>query len=293
MQVEQLTNEASILGEGSLWWYEQQKLLWVDILAKKVHLFNPQNNQNLSFELPEFVGSVVCRKQGGLLVALQSGFAHFDIETQTIVHKNEIEPSLNRLNDGKCSPEGRFWAGSMRIDELFNPPNGKLWVLDHNWDCRKALDNISISNGLAWSLDHKTMYYIDSPTLKVSAFDYDSINGNISNRRTVIQYQFGQGFPDGMTIDNQGMLWIADWDGFSVSQWNPNNGSLLQTIKIDNAKDITSIAFGGNELQDLYITSSSKNGNIDGKNSKGGMLFRIPNIGSTGIKHFQFDDHRN
>ena len=198
------------------------------------------------------------------------------------------EPHLpgNRFNDGKCDPAGRFWAGTMsHTDE---PEKGSLYLLDKDLSVTQKIENVSISNGLAWSPDQNTFYYIDTPTKKVAAFHFDKTNGNIENKRYVIQFSNNEGTPDGMTIDSEGMLWIAHWDGWQISRWNPATGEKIKTILLPVSR-VTSCCFGGKNLDDLYITSASTGLSDDQlrKEPLAGSLFVIKNTGFHGLTAFR------
>jgi sugar lactone lactonase YvrE len=203
------------------------------------------------------VGTVVPRVRGGLMLALHEGFASLDPESGRVEvwpRPPNHDPALVRFNDGKCDPSGRFWAGTMAL--VKGPkPLGRLYRLDADGSMHVMLEEVGTSNGLAWSLDRRTMYFIDTPLLRVDAFDYDDASGAIANRRTVISIPPGIGRPDGSTLDAEGMLWIAMYDGWSVTRWNPQTGELLQTIRLPVAR-VTSCAFGGPELDTLFLTSA-------------------------------------
>jgi len=164
----------------------------------------------------------------------------------------------NRFNDGKCDPEGRFWAGTMPLNA--SSKTGSLYRLTYQngeFLTKKMLSDITISNGICWSLDHKKLYYIDSPTYHVKEFDYDVKTGEIQpdHYRICIEIGKHQGMPDGMTIDSEGMLWIALWGGNAVNRYDPNTGKLLLTIHTPVSKT-TAVAFGGQKLDELYITTA-------------------------------------
>lgn len=190
------------------------------------------------------------------MLALQDGFASLELETGAvhIIVDPEAHLPANRFNDGKCDPAGRFWAGTMPLKEDARG-TGSLYCLDRDLSVRKMLGNVSCSNGIAWSLDSKTMYYIDSPTRAVSAFDYDLATGNIANRREIIRTPPEEGFPDGMTIDAEGMLWVAYWGGSRVVRWDPRTGKRLAIIAVP-VSCVTACWFGGPRLDELYITSA-------------------------------------
>jgi sugar lactone lactonase YvrE len=193
----------------------------------------------------------------------------------------------NRFNDGKCGPDGRFWAGTMsHTDE---PAKGSFYVFDTDHSVTKKIDHVSISNGLAWSADHKTLYYIDTPTYTVVAYDFDKNTAEISRKRIVINIVAEYGFPDGMTIDNEGMLWIAHWGGWQITRWDPNTGTKLLNIPMPAAR-ITSCAFGGDDFGDLYITSAKRDLSHEqlANQPLAGSLFVIKDIGYKGLPAFEF-----
>ncbi|MET3504600.1 SMP-30/gluconolactonase/LRE family protein [Halalkalibacter oceani] len=247
----------SLLGEGPCWDGKSQRFYWVDILGKTVHCFQPETETTEVTEVGDLVGAVVVREQGGLLVATQTGFYTLDEATGEAELISNPEPELadNRFNDGKCDPAGRFWAGTMDIDE--QKPSGSLYVLHPDRTVEQKLSDITISNGLAWSSDRKTMYYIDSPTKQVNAFDYELATGEITNKRVVVTIPEGEGIPDGMTIDQDDMLWVAQWGGYKVSRWNPRTGERIGEVAVP-AKQVTSCCFGGEQLDELFITTARR-----------------------------------
>ncbi|WP_303310997.1 SMP-30/gluconolactonase/LRE family protein [Hymenobacter sp. BT730] len=244
------------LGEGPLWNPETQQLYWVDIDGCAFHLFNPATGQDQAFSMPARVGSAAPMHHGRVLLALQSGIhqLHLDTGQLTLLVNPLTDPSL-RFNDGKCDPAGRFWVGT--CDMQLRTGTGTLYRLDPDGSLHVMLRGITTSNGIAWSLDHSTMYFIDSPTLRVQAFDYDKASGSISNARTIVRIAPETGVPDGMTIDREGMLWVAVWGGGAVHRYHPGTGALLQVITVP-APFTTSCTFGGPDLQTLYITSARK-----------------------------------
>ena len=160
----------------------------------------------------------------------------------------------NRFNDGRCDPAGRFWAGTMALSE--EEGAGNVYMMDQDGHVSTKIKDVTISNGLAWSADKKTLYYIDTPTHEIVAFDFDLTSGKISNKRAVIKIAKEEGSPDGMTIDSEDMLWIAHWGGWQVTRWDPRTGRQLNRIALPVSK-VTSCTFGGDTLEDLYITTAS------------------------------------
>jgi sugar lactone lactonase YvrE len=243
------------LGEGAIWDAELQVLYWVDILGCQVHVYDPANGQDRVVDVGQYVGTVVPRQAGGLMLALHHGFASLDLETGQVKIVADPEQHLpgNRFNDGKCDPAGRFWAGTLALDGTAEVAS--LYRLDADMSVHKMLDQVTCSNGIVWTLDNKTMYYIDTNLRRVDAFDYDHETGAISGRRTAFEVPNEMGYPDGSTLDSEGMLWVALWQGGAVSRWNPVSGELLQVVNVP-APNVTSCAFGGPKLEQLYITTA-------------------------------------
>ncbi|MDO8685324.1 MAG: SMP-30/gluconolactonase/LRE family protein [Clostridiales bacterium] len=238
------------------------------------------------------MGCIVLRKSGGAVLALQHGFYFLDLITKKISLIADPESHLpaNRFNDGKCDCAGRLWAGTLFMDQ--NDSNAKnagtLYCMDTDLSIRAALRDITISNGITWSPDNKIMYFIDTPTRQVAAFDFDYITGNIKNKRVVITIPESEGIPDGMTADIEGMLWIAQWGGSNVSRWNPYTGRLLDKILLP-VSGATSCVFGGSELDELYITTARAGLNEEDiiKQPHAGGVFRIK-TGIKGLETFKF-----
>ena len=255
--VELLVDAHAQVGEGPLWDEERQVLYWVDILSSLLYIYDPATGENRALDVGRHVGTVVTRASGGLMLAVREGFSSFDLETQelALIANPEAHITGNRFNDGKCDPAGRFWAGTMAYE---NPTNqGSLYRLDTDLSVHKIFGDVAISNGIIWSLDRTTMYYIDTLRKNVRAFDYADDTGDISNERVIINVPEEIGMPDGMAIDSEGMLWVAHYGGSCVSRWNPNTAQLL--LKIDlPVTQVTACAFGGPNLDTLFITSAAQ-----------------------------------
>jgi len=239
------------LGEGPLWDTRAAVLRWVDILPGQVHRFDPATGEDTVFDVGEPVGAVAVRRDGGLVLATETGISTCaeDGSDREELHPVTTIPPGGRFNDGKADPWGRFWAGTMldgtdgaaafyRLD-----PDGLLYTM---------LTGVSVSNGLGWSPDGKTMYYVDTKTGGVDAFDHEPGNGEIANRRRLVDIE--RGWPDGLTVDAEGCLWVALWDGWAVRRYSPE-GKLLDTVELP-VQRVTSCAFGGTDLSTLYITSA-------------------------------------
>ena len=243
------------LGEGAIWDADRRFLYWVDILGCQVHIYDPVTRQDQVIDVGQYVGTIVPRRSGGVMLALHHGFASLDLETgqvEIVVEPKESLPG-NRFNDGKCDPAGRFWAGTLALDGT--PNVASLYRLDADMSVHKMLGEVTCSNGIVWTLDNRTMYYIDTGLRRVDAFDYDHETGSISGRRAAFEVPTEMGYPDGSTLDSEGMLWVALWQGGAVSRWNPVTGELLQVVKVP-APNVTSCAFSGPNLDQLYITTA-------------------------------------
>jgi Gluconolactonase len=280
------------LGESPLWDSEKKIIYWVDIISKKLFSYNIETDISSIINFNNFLGCIALRKNGEFLAASEEGFYFFNRNTFSYnkLFNPEEEMPKNRFNDGKCDAAGRFWVGSTTYDE--NKKNGSLYCIDKNLNCKKVLGDITVSNGIAWSLDNKTMYYIDSPTKKVRAYDYDIKNGEIKNERVIIIFNEEEGYPDGMTVDAEDKLWIAHWGGYKVGRWDPSNGKMLGKIDIP-VERVSSVTFGGDGLDELFITTAVRgfNEKVQDINNSGnkydGMLFRIK-IKNKGISSYRF-----
>ena len=252
MQAELLLDAQAATGEGPAWDEKTQTLYWVDIRGKRVHAWKDGRDDIL--QLDEYVGCVAPRRDGGLVAALHASFWTLERAAgkQTLIARVD-EPATNRFNDGKCDPVGRLLAGTM--DDAEKVASGNLYSLEAGKPPRKLLDGIRISNGLAWSPDHKIFYYIDTPTRQVRAYDYDLDTGGISHPRVAVEVPASMGWPDGMTSDMEGKLWIALWGGARVARWNPLDGRLEAEVAVP-ALQTSSCVFGGPRRDVLYVTSA-------------------------------------
>jgi sugar lactone lactonase YvrE len=281
MQTELLLDARAELGEGPFWDARTQTLYWLDVLNKRVYA-----DLEVFAQLDEFVGCAAPRRDGGLILALKSSIVELKPgSAKPTVLATLGEPANNRFNDGKCDPAGRFLAGSMDHNEV--EASGAFYSYDGK-TVTTLLTGIRISNGLTWSPDYKTFHYIDTPTRKVTAFDYDLATGQIANPRTAIHIPDGMGWPDGMTSDMDGNLWIAMWGGAQVTKWDPHTGELLERIPVP-ALQSSSCIFGGADLNELYITSARKNlsqADLQKYPLSGGLFKVVTKV--TGMPTFEF-----
>ncbi|SDN05173.1 SMP-30/gluconolactonase/LRE family protein [Kriegella aquimaris] len=279
----------AILGEGPVWDPQKQLLFWVDIEGKKLHQHNPTNTENRQWSFDGMIGATVPAENGNLILALESGLTSFNKETEELLPLNVLENSNSdmRFNDGKVGPNGNFWIGSMH--KKFVPKSGNLYRVDRNYNANIQISETTISNGMAWTADKKTFYYIDSDDRIVYGYDFDSAANTIANKRIVISVPEGYGSPDGMSIDVEGMLWIAHWGGNCVRRWNPDTAEVLEKVAVD-APHVTSCCFGGKDLNSLYITSARSDLNekqLQEFPKSGGLFVYRPKVKGTPITLFK------
>jgi sugar lactone lactonase YvrE len=247
------------LGECPVWVAAEQRLYFLDILAKRLHRFDPVTGADETFPLKTLTGCIAPLGNGHFLLSAQTGIQEVRLGNQnievlrTLTHP-EADGIGNRYNDGKISPEGRFWFGSLNMNHEQNKASLYCW---DGKECRKVLTPATNSNGLAWSPDGNTFYWIDTPTRKVEAFDYDQRDGNLSNRRTAVRFpdDLSWGRPDGMTVDAAGHLWLAHWSGGIITQWHPQTGECLRTVHLP-VSNVSSLTFGGDHSDTLFITTA-------------------------------------
>jgi sugar lactone lactonase YvrE len=254
-ELELIIDKKAQLAECPVWDDRRHVLLWVDILGQAIHVYDPQKGTDREINMDRRVGAVALRERGGLVAATGQGFFFADEISGAVSFISDPEAHLpeNRFNDGKCDHFGRFWAGTMANDMADGA--GALYCMETNMEVKKVLDNVSVSNGLAWSIDHAVMYYIDTKTRAVSAFNYNGEKGEIHHRRQVVMIDDEGAFPDGMTIDAEGMIWVALWNGWKVVRFDPSTGAQIGEVKVP-ASQVTCCTFGGEHLDELYITTA-------------------------------------
>jgi L-arabinonolactonase len=277
----------ALLGEGPLWDPAAQLLYWVDIKRREIHRFDPASGRDERWSVPEEVGSLAVRAQGGLVVALRSGFHFFDPTTgqTTPIANPESDRRENRFNDGKPDRQGRFWAGSMHQAET--QPSGALYRLEADLTCQRMVDGIVCSNALCWSPDSRTMYHADSGRRIVWAWDFDAATGDIRNQRVFLEVSTGEGVPDGATVDAEGFLWLAHWGGWRVTRYDPA-GRVDRVVRFP-VENPTCPMFAGPKLDVVYVTSASINLSPDerAKQPQAGGLFGFePGVRGLPEAHF-------
>ena len=254
---ELILDSRAMVGEGPIWDHRRGKLLWVDIPANAVHEFDPRSGADTVSDVGQPVGAVGLCKNGGLVAAVRDGFAVLPPGGPAVSDVIEVEKDRpgSRMNDGKCDCRGRFWAGTMAWEHT--PGAGSLYCLQRAEGCFRVstvLRDITIANGLDWSPDHQRMYYIDSATQRIDVFDFNADRGTVENRRTFVEILPAVGLPDGMTVDAEGGVWVALFGGGKVRRYTADGRVDLEVrLPVTLA---TSCAFGGPELDELYITTA-------------------------------------
>lgn len=279
-EVEHILAVGSELGEGPLWNVEEQALYWVDIQGNCFHRFRPASGAHEVFDVGLLVSALAFRAAGGLLMATGQGLAFWEPETRALrfVADPEAGKPEARFNDGAVDRQGRFWVGTLSQD-----PTSSLYRLDADLSLHCMETGTTVSNGIGWSPDDKTMYFTDSRPRLIYAYDFDAATGEIENRRTFVHVPEGEGVPDGLTVDREGFVWSARWGGWKVVRYDPI-GQVEREVRLP-AQYPTSCTFGGPRLDELYITSAWTALGEAGRKAQplAGDLFRLP----AGVRGFE------
>lgn len=238
-----------------MWHPSLNRLFWVDIEGCRLHELDPKTQKAAEHPMPGMVSTLVPDRGDGMVITLKRGIYHYNPQQRRLKYLSEVEPAAanNRCNDGKCDPQGRLWFGTMSLDAASEA--GNLYVYEAGGEPRLKLSRQTIPNGIAWSHDAQRMYYIDTITRAVTAYRYDALTAQIERIGKIIDVPADMGYPDGMCIDTESMLWIAHWGGFGVCRWNPDTGRLMEKISVP-APNAASCAFGGEGYRTLYITTA-------------------------------------
>jgi sugar lactone lactonase YvrE len=265
----------STWGEGPIWW--RDALYYVDIEGRRVHRYDPAGGAEKSWDVGQRVGTVVPREAGGLVIAGDNGFSFLDAETGALhfIADPEEDKPENRFNDGKCAPDGFLFAGTISLAKRTG--DAALYRLSPSLEVIEAFGPVTTSNGIVWTADGATVYYIDTPRREVLAFDYE--HGRLRDPRTAFKTDHIDASPDGMAIDAAGNLWIAFCHGGCVSCFDPHTGNELHRVTLP-CLETTACAFGGPDLADLYVTTGVHK---TAKEEHAGRLFRIRGLGVKGL----------
>ncbi|WP_155057897.1 SMP-30/gluconolactonase/LRE family protein [Streptomyces blattellae] len=258
------------LGEGPTWDAAAGRLIWIDILGARVHTYDPATGRRSIRVLDQHVGAAKPRAGGGLVLNLVDGVGLLDGDGAFRWLHRERVPG-RRANDAAVAPDGSLWAGTMRYDEA--PGGGTLSRVTGDGSAEVVLDDVTVSNGTGWSPDGRLMYYVDTPTRRIDVFDFE--NGRARNRRPFAEIEDGAGFPDGLTVDADGCVWVALWDGAAVRRYTPDGG-LDRVLDLPTPR-ITACAFGGTNLTDLYITTARVG--LASPHPVAGSLLVVPGVG--------------
>jgi sugar lactone lactonase YvrE/DNA-binding IclR family transcriptional regulator len=286
--VQCVSETRSLLGEGPTWSPRDGALYWVDILTPSIHCFDTTRALDTEVKLGSMVSVAIPKATGGLLVATPGGLMTFDDTSKSLAplcHPEADRPG-NRYNDGKCDRMGRLWVGTLDMATAAN--RGNLFRVDPDGSWKKMDSGFTVANGLGWSPDNRLMYFTDSFRRTVYVYDFDLRAGTIANRRPLITLAASDGTPDGLTVDEEGCLWVAVWDAWRVSRYSPDGKELLR-IKMPVPRP-TSCCFGGSNLDTLYITSASVRLNEEALAAAplSGSLFAVRIPGVRGLPETSF-----
>ena len=247
----------SALGEGPLWSVEEEALYWLDCMKPAVYRYDPASGENRTLDLPldSTIGALALRRGGGYVLALESGIRIVDAgggSPRVLSHPEEGRTE-NRYNDGKPDAAGRFFLGS--LNKADRDPTGALYSIEPDGRTAKLDEGFVCANGMDWSRDGRVFYFVDSGSRNVYAYDYDAATGAIENRRVFTAIPAAEGVPDGLCLDAEGGIWVAHWDGWCLSRFDPD-GRRERKVKMPVPRP-TSLCFGGPALDRLYVTSAA------------------------------------
>ncbi len=254
MKVACVADTKCVLGEGPVWDERTQTLYWVDIKAPAIWRLDPKTGRTQNWPMPHRIGAIALREKGGLVAALKPGFALIDLDANKLELIAQPEPDLpdNRLNDGACDVNGRFWAGSM--DDTEQAPTGHLYRLNPDRSLARFEAGFVVTNGIRWSANGTRMYFVDSAARTIWVYDFDMTKGEPGARRVFARLTEDEGYPDGLCVDADDHVWSAHWAGARITRYRPD-GTKERVIEIP-APNVTSCCFGGAGLDILYVTSA-------------------------------------
>lgn len=274
MELELVLDGRAEIGESPLWDPDTGHLLWVDILPGLVHRFDPRTGANVTVEIGQPVGAVALTRDERILLAVRDGFALLDPEGGVdMLVDVEAGNTDARMNDGTCDALGRYWAGTTQVDRA--PGAGSVYRLDQPATVRRVITGATLPNGIDWSPDGESMYFIDSASRCIDVFTFEMSTGTLSDRRHIVEIPAADGMPDGLTVDANGYLWVALYRGGAIRRYTPG-GALDRIVELP-ASLVTSCAFGDQDLGSLYITTATRGLDAEARKREPGAggLFRI------------------
>lgn len=282
MKIRPLSEVVCDLGEGPIWDPANSRVLWTDITQSTFYSADLESGDTRSFKVAQMIGALALTSDNRLIAATQNGFAYMDTNGGFHQIQSFLDSDM-RMNDGKVDSKGRFWAGSMSLS--FEEGKGNLYTLNQDNSYRKILENINLSNGMAWSPDNKYFYYIDSIPGILTRYDFDERSGEISSPKPLIVFDTSVGIPDGMTITKDGLLVIALWDGHRVEIYSPE-GLKLEEIPLEISRP-TSCTFAGKNLDILVVTSASQGIDLNHEPLAGKVL-AVSDSGLSGLTSYLY-----
>ncbi|WP_247383447.1 SMP-30/gluconolactonase/LRE family protein [Bradyrhizobium sp. 143] len=287
LRIELIVDTRAALGEGPLWDVQEQMLYWIDSYGPAVHRCDMNGRNRCSWPLPEAVGSMALRRNGGALLSLKSGFHALDFATGDVTRIVDPDPGKPRvrMNDGKVDRRGRFVAGYMDTED--RDPLCGLFSLAPDHTLQKLDEAIICSNGPCWSPDGGTFYFADTTRKVIYAYDYDCATGRVANRRVFASFDGLRGYPDGATVDADGFLWSVEFDSGRLIRFAPD-GAIDRIIGLP-VNSTTSICFGGRDLDIAFVTSMARPiGGVAPKEREAGGVFAVYGLGVRGLREPRF-----
>jgi len=279
MEPELIADYQCITGENPLWHPTEQRVYWLDIPTGRMFRYDPASGKHEQFYQGDIVGGFTIQADDALLLLMARGAIKIWQQGKLTTVLDEIpDERASRFNDVIADPAGRVFCGTMPTKERL----GRLYRLDTDGKLTKLLEGIGTSNGLGFTPDRKRMYYTDSRQREIYLFDYDQARGAISNQRLFVRTPEGEGVPDGMTVDAEGYVWSARWDGGCLVRYAPDGREVLR-IPFP-AKKVSSVTFGGKDYSDIYVTTAGGNRKAE-EGAGAGALFRL-NLGIRGVPEF-------
>lgn len=280
--IDPISEIVSDIAEGPLWHPETASIMWSDIPGQVIHTAVLTSGESRSIKAPMMIGAIALTRDDSLIAATQSGFAKISMAGELSMIKEFLEPDV-RMNDGKVDPYGRFWAGSLALD--FQDKRGSLYVLNKDGSSAPMIEELTLSNGMGWSPDGTSFYFIDSIPGALFCYDFDLVSGVLSNKRILVKFDSQRGIPDGMCVTSEGLILVALWDGSRLELYEPN-GTKLQEFKLPVSRP-TSCCFAGDDYSTLIVSTASRE--IDRTSQPlAGRILALTNTGLSGRPSYRY-----